>query len=71
MHWLRNAWYMAGWSEEVGAAGLSRQVIGKQLFLIASPMAAWRPFWIAVRTASRHSLWASAMAIWLSAAIMG
>lgn len=33
MPWLRNAWYMAGWSEEVGAAGLSRQILDKQLFL--------------------------------------
>lgn len=33
MTWLRNAWYMAGWSDEVGASGLARQIIGRAVFL--------------------------------------
>ena len=31
--WLRNCWYMAGWSEEVGEAGLARQIIDRPIFL--------------------------------------
>lgn len=31
--YLRNAWYMAGWADEVGAAGLVREVLGQRLFL--------------------------------------
>jgi phenylpropionate dioxygenase-like ring-hydroxylating dioxygenase large terminal subunit len=30
---LRNAWYMAGWAEELGEAGLSREILGQRLFL--------------------------------------
>lgn len=33
MSWLRNAWYMAGWAEEVGDAGLSRKILDKPIFL--------------------------------------
>lgn len=31
--YLRNAWYMAGWSDEVGVTGLARKIIGKPVFL--------------------------------------
>ena len=31
--WLRNCWYMAGWSDEIGDAGLSRRIIGQPVFL--------------------------------------
>lgn len=31
--WLHNAWYMAGWSDEIGASGLARQIIGSAVFL--------------------------------------
>jgi phenylpropionate dioxygenase-like ring-hydroxylating dioxygenase large terminal subunit len=31
--WLRNCWYMAGWSEEVGEAGLARRIIDQPVFL--------------------------------------
>jgi len=31
--WLRNCWYMAGWSEEVGEAGLSRRIMNQPVFL--------------------------------------
>jgi phenylpropionate dioxygenase-like ring-hydroxylating dioxygenase large terminal subunit len=30
---LRNVWYMAGWAEELGEAGLSREILGQRLFL--------------------------------------
>ena len=30
---LRNCWYMAGWSEEVGEAGLSRELLGQRVFV--------------------------------------
>jgi len=33
MNFLRNAWYMAGWADEIGQAGLSRRLFGKPLFL--------------------------------------
>ena len=33
MNFLRNAWYMAGWADEIGEAGLSRRLFGKPLFL--------------------------------------
>lgn len=33
MSYLRNAWYMAGWSDEVGPAGLARKIIDKPVFL--------------------------------------
>lgn len=33
MKWPRNAWYMAGWAEEIGAAGLARRIIDKPVFL--------------------------------------
>ncbi|MBB4613438.1 aromatic ring-hydroxylating dioxygenase subunit alpha [Novosphingobium taihuense] len=33
MSFLRNAWYMAGWSDEVGATGLARKIIDKPVFL--------------------------------------
>ena len=32
-NWLRNCWYMAGWSEEVGEAGLARRIIDQPIFL--------------------------------------
>jgi phenylpropionate dioxygenase-like ring-hydroxylating dioxygenase large terminal subunit len=31
--YLRNCWYMAGWSDEIGEAGLARRIAGKPLFL--------------------------------------
>jgi phenylpropionate dioxygenase-like ring-hydroxylating dioxygenase large terminal subunit len=31
--WLRNCWYMAGWSDEVGQAGLARRIIDQPAFL--------------------------------------
>jgi vanillate O-demethylase monooxygenase subunit len=31
--WLRNCWYMAGWSDEIGVAGLSRRIVDKPIFL--------------------------------------
>jgi phenylpropionate dioxygenase-like ring-hydroxylating dioxygenase large terminal subunit len=31
--WLRNAWYMAGWSKEVGPAGLARRIIDRPVFV--------------------------------------
>jgi vanillate O-demethylase monooxygenase subunit len=31
--WLRNVWYMAGWSEEVGDHGLARRIIGRPVFV--------------------------------------
>jgi len=31
--WLRNCWYMAGWSEEVGLEGLSRRICDRQTYL--------------------------------------
>jgi phenylpropionate dioxygenase-like ring-hydroxylating dioxygenase large terminal subunit len=31
--YLRNCWYMAGWSEEIGEAGLVREILGQRLFL--------------------------------------
>ena len=30
---LRNCWYMAAWSHELGDSGLSREILGKRLFL--------------------------------------
>lgn len=33
MTFLRNAWYMAGWADEVGDTGLARMIFGKPLFL--------------------------------------
>lgn len=33
MNWLRNAWYMAGWSDEIGHDGLSRRIMDKPMFL--------------------------------------
>lgn len=33
MKMLRNAWYMAGWADEIGAAGLARRIAGQPLFL--------------------------------------
>ena len=33
MNFLRNAWYMAGWADEIGAGGLARRLIGKPVFL--------------------------------------
>lgn len=30
--WLRNAWYMAGWSEELGDTGLARQIAGRPVY---------------------------------------
>lgn len=32
-NWLRNCWYMAGWSDEVGDTGLSRRIIDQPIFL--------------------------------------
>jgi vanillate O-demethylase monooxygenase subunit len=32
-HYLRNAWYMAGWAGEVGESGLSRTILGRRIFL--------------------------------------
>jgi hypothetical protein len=29
---LQNCWYMAGWSHEVGDAGLARRIAGKPVF---------------------------------------
>ncbi|MCX7282769.1 MAG: aromatic ring-hydroxylating dioxygenase subunit alpha [Novosphingobium sp.] len=33
MGFLRNAWYMAGWADEIGESGLARRIIGQPLFL--------------------------------------
>ena len=33
MAWLRNAWYMAGWAQEVGEKGLARRIADKPIFL--------------------------------------
>lgn len=33
MNWLRNAWYMAGWSDEIAQDGLARRIMDKPLFL--------------------------------------
>jgi vanillate O-demethylase monooxygenase subunit len=33
MTWLRKAWYMTGWSDEVRDKGLSRRIADKQVFL--------------------------------------
>lgn len=33
MAWLRNAWYMAGWADELGASGLARKIIDKPIFI--------------------------------------
>lgn len=30
---LRHCWYMAGWSGEIGKAGLARQILGKPVYL--------------------------------------
>jgi vanillate O-demethylase monooxygenase subunit len=34
--YLHNAWYMAGWADEVGEAGLSRTILGRKIFLFRS-----------------------------------
>lgn len=31
--YLRNCWYMAGWSDEIAEGGLARQILGKPVFL--------------------------------------
>ena len=31
--WLRNCWYMAGWSDEIGEAGLTRRIINQPIYL--------------------------------------
>jgi vanillate O-demethylase monooxygenase subunit len=31
--WLRDCWYMAGWSQEIGEAGLARRIIDQPIFL--------------------------------------
>jgi vanillate O-demethylase monooxygenase subunit len=31
--WLRNCWYMAGWSDEIGEAGLARTIAERPVFL--------------------------------------
>ena len=31
--WLRNCWYMAGWSDEIGETGLSRLIVDRPTFL--------------------------------------
>jgi vanillate O-demethylase monooxygenase subunit len=31
--WLRNCWYMAGWSDEIGEAGLARTIIDTPVFI--------------------------------------
>jgi vanillate O-demethylase monooxygenase subunit len=31
--WLRKCWYMAGWGDEVGAAGLSRRICDRPVYL--------------------------------------
>lgn len=31
--WLRNAWYMTGWSDEVGSLGLARRIIDRPVFV--------------------------------------
>lgn len=33
VRWLKSCWYMAGWSEEVGAAGLVRTIVDKAVFV--------------------------------------
>ncbi|MDF8335916.1 Rieske 2Fe-2S domain-containing protein [Novosphingobium cyanobacteriorum] len=33
MTWLRNAWYMAGWADEVGEFGLTRKIIDQPVFV--------------------------------------
>jgi phenylpropionate dioxygenase-like ring-hydroxylating dioxygenase large terminal subunit len=32
-NYLRNAWYMAGWADELGEAGLTRMILGKAVYL--------------------------------------
>ncbi|MBK8629140.1 MAG: Rieske 2Fe-2S domain-containing protein [Sphingomonadales bacterium] len=32
MKHLRNCWYMVGWADDVGTAGLSREILGKTIF---------------------------------------
>lgn len=32
-HYLRNCWYMAGWADEIGEAGLARRLLGRPIFL--------------------------------------
>ncbi len=32
-NYLRHCWYMAGWADEVGPAGLVRQILGKPVYL--------------------------------------
>ena len=32
-NWLRNAWYMAGWSEDIGKGGLARRIFDQPIFL--------------------------------------
>jgi nitrite reductase/ring-hydroxylating ferredoxin subunit len=32
-HYLRNAWYMAGWADEVGESGLVREILGRPTYL--------------------------------------
>lgn len=31
-NYLKNAWYMAGWAEELNEAGFSREIMGRQIF---------------------------------------
>lgn len=31
--YLRNCWYMAGWADEIGEAGLVREILGRRVFL--------------------------------------
>jgi vanillate O-demethylase monooxygenase subunit len=31
--WLRNCWYMAGWSDEIGDAGLARRIADRPVYL--------------------------------------
>ena len=31
--WLRNCWYMAGWSDEIGDAGLARTILDRPVFI--------------------------------------
>lgn len=33
MHCLRNCWYMAGWADEVGQSGLSREILGQRIYV--------------------------------------
>ena len=70
--WVRNAWYVAGWSHELEAGRiLARVIIDQPLALYRKPTArswCWR---IAAATASRRSRWAGSSRTICAACITG